>query len=1107
MMRIEIQLGIILTTCAAAMTSAAKTTLPRLESVSTNVPGGVSASLESPIEASGESRLVKTGEGTLTVPSRIGLPASVPVDVGAGTVVVGGGETMGEVVAPDVIRQSAAFWVASDTQMANFDTETQGEKECVSLWRDVRDTVASSTNYPFLVVHPDVVKGGQAKSFVPPYTRTVDGKRTVYFRGWGSRCAMQVRSAAGEKTSLDVGSVFFVTSVSNTWGYLLGDADDIGSYHIGGGYESGAISNTYYSARRDPAIRSARFYDNGERRDSQSGIVKAGMHIIEFHHPGNALAKSGNMMFGWSPDRVDREGGDDMMELIVFSSPLAEADRLAVLRYLAAKWSADRGRLLLRTAKGVSIDVAASGEVLASGEGVYRATANGVTFTTGKETFFGGLVDAQAGCTATNNSPALAFSIEDGETLNAERANEKLYGRMPFSLTEDAPAGTVVKTGTGAVRITELPQTVSKFEVRGGRVTLAPPMRTRARVPQTGANDIHATIPNANFESDDMSAWTMYGDKATRWRRKSGADTWISDHDTPDGDWVLVLKSSSAKEPWAAVTVTVPVTGHYELSFLGDGRQNWGVGKFSISFVRDAVTNTCDDVFVFAYASNIGYARHRLLTPELEAGEWTMRIAADVTGDSTSTFDDFKMKLVTEDLNLDGAWRIPNGGFENVLRGGFKSRSVNWGACSLTDFTMAASNMVASWSFTQGGDGTSGAPSVGLSHAAMSANGYGYFHNANLDRFGDSCMAFYSNGGTATSAAFTPPAGRYRLRFKSAFAGFDQRQWHGKSLNNNPVWEATVIVNGGEPQSLGTASGALSGFNTWGEVTLPAEFVVPEGASVAVSIRQTAEAGAGFLDDVELVPDNNLVADGGFENATWSDASAWQRSIPGLGDRANKNADSYVARWEYANQPQYFGYDMYEGGYCLKLWSMKEDAAWQDVGVPSNGLYRLTFHARTRVDSRFLSPTYNASYARNPIRVWMAQGGVTNEIGRTDVDYDEFRPYHYFWRAPAAGTYRLGFQSTLPAFEDRSTMIDGVSLTPVGEELVSDTPDLPRGMSLNIATGAQVALDFAGTVKLDALRIAGKSYTGTVDASTVPGVIFGQGRMEVKSKGFILTFR
>jgi len=1069
----------------------AKTTLPRLEPVSAYVASNETSALSVPLEAAGESRLVKTGEGTLTMPARSWTPGGPVVAVGAGTVLAEGtDDSADDSAATDFVRDNASLWLAADADHANFATETLDDEECVTCWRDVRDTDSAATNYPFAATLPAI----NAVSFVPPYVRTVDGLRSVYFRKFGSKCAMRMYNKSGAESSVSVGSVFFVTRAVDCWGFLLGGTLGNTTYHIGA-YNSGQLGYAYYSNSRNPNMRSSRFYDNGEPRDPTYDLVQKGMHLIEFHHL-SAAKGTFDSLFAHAATAARREGGDDVMELIVFNSSISETNRLGVLRYLAKKWNMPVGATF-HAASGTTVRLKPSSATTSfvSGSGTYRVEATGMTLSTGGDAFFGGEVDVDPGVSVVAYSPTLAFALGAGETLNVTSGQGSLYGRSTCTLAEGAPAGTAVKTGVGAVRLTRLAADVQKLDVQGGRVTLAAPVNPSTSVSATGTNDIYATIPNANFESDVMTAWRLAGDGCQRWSyRNPGSKSWVCPYDAPEGEWVLMLKSTSTKPSSASTTVSVPAKGRYALSFMGSGRTQYGIGVYFISFIRNGVTNTCDEVDVFWSKLASGYTFHRLLTPELEAGEWTMLIAGNATGDATSTFDDFKMKLITEDLNPDGAWRLPNGGFEDLERGGVKGLPDS----SLNNFTYSASNRVVSWSFTQGGSGVIDAPSVGITYPTMADVGSAYWHNPNLSRFGDKHLAFYSDGGTATSAAFTPPAGSWHLRFKSAFAGNQDdhsRFWHSTLLNNSPTWSATATVNGNEI-ALGTFR--KGGYTKWSDVTLPNAFTVQEGDSVVISIRQTDSAGAGYIDEVELVPANELVQDGGFENATWDGASVWKRDVQGV---ESSSIDSYVGRHQYSNMPQFFGYDWYEGNYCLKLWYKDDATAYQDVAIPSNGLYRLTFYARTRVDNR------GYGYSYNPIRVWMAKDGATNELGRTDVNYDVFRPFTYFWRAPAAGTYRLGFQSTLTNYFDHSTMIDGVSLMPVGDTLLSETPDVPETLEISVATGAELALDFPGTLKVERLRIAGRNYSGTVDASVAPDVLSGTGKIEIKQRGFMLIFR
>jgi hypothetical protein len=130
----------------------------------------------------------------------------------------------------------------------------------------------------------------------------------------------------------------------------------------------------------------------------------------------------------------------------------------------------------------------------------------------------------------------------------------------------------------------------------------------------------------------------------------------------------------------------------------------------------------------------------------------------------------------------------------------------------------------------------------------------------------------------------------------------------------------------------------------------------------------------------------------------------------------------------------------------------------------------------------------------------MAQGGVTNEICRAGVDCGEFRPYNYLWRAPAAGTYHLGFSPNNPVTSERVSMVDGVSLTPVADELLAEAPSAPKYLEIDVAEGAELALDFPGTLKIGRLRIAGRKYKGLVSAADLPECVSGQGSLLVEQK-------
>ena len=70
--------------------------------------------------------------------------------------------------------------------------------------------------------------------------------------------------------------------------------------------------------------------------------------------------------------------------------------------------------------------------------------------------------------------------------------------------------------------------------------------------------------------------------------------------------------------------------------------------------------------------------------------------------------------------------------------------------------------------------------------------------------------------------------------------------------------------------------------------------------------------------------------------------------------------------------------------------------------------------------------------------------------------------------------------------------------------------DLPEHLNIEVADGARLHLDFAGTNVVNSLRIAGKSYVGEVSLATRPELypaLSGPGTLMITPKGSLLIFR
>ena len=66
---------------------------------------------------------------------------------------------------------------------------------------------------------------------------------------------------------------------------------------------------------------------------------------------------------------------------------------------------------------------------------------------------------------------------------------------------------------------------------------------------------------------------------------------------------------------------------------------------------------------------------------------------------------------------------------------------------------------------------------------------------------------------------------------------------------------------------------------------------------------------------------------------------------------------------------------------------------------------------------------------------------------------------------------------------------------------------MPENLTVRVAAGAKLRLDFGGTLPVAGLRLGSRAVAGTVSAATHPEFISGPGALEVKPRGFYLYIR
>lgn len=458
---------------------------------------------------------------------------------------------------------------------------------------------------------------------------------------------------------------------------------------------------------------------------------------------------------------------------------------------------------------------------------------------------------------------ALNLALKGGDCLNARMSENG----TELIMTAASGPNTVRKTGNGYVRITSLPKNVERFEITGGGVTYAP-KGGRTEVAADSAA-ITVTIPNAGFEecTEGSGYLNIYGNSAHGWsgsstdgnsanvvfRRNNPEDYgWMCNYVAPEGNWVLGINGNGV----ASTTVTVPVAGEYDFSMMTCQRHMWGGGLFEVVLEKNGTTYPVAG-FEPHYAATWsdwqgelaasdgehlnGYLFSRYRTPYLQAGDYRLSIQARLVGGLTATIDDLKMTLASS-VTPDTVVKVPNGDFERLNSATYNCDKIPY---------LCLSNHPEGWTLNQNGNAIGREdnncfPDVGLSMPSTLRA-----WNPSLHIYGAHCLVFFENGGSATTADFTVPAGTYKLRHKMAGYPCPDNLISGTSLTAGQSYNASVKIGADEPIALGAASGAA--MNRWLTFTYGTEFTVPADTPIAVTIAATTANGSGFIDDVELV--------------------------------------------------------------------------------------------------------------------------------------------------------------------------------------------------------------------------------------------------------------
>ena len=1080
---------------------------------------------------SGESAVNKTGKGTWQVPVesiRQNEPFDIRVREGALKLTTGG--TAPTVAKPTEVLARAAFWIAAkgdDGERSAKLVVSNGTDGVTYLtrWCDERETdVESPTSYYMENDWGDPAYGSRQGTNV--VYMVTNGFPSVWFGGYNSGQMVHVKKNGANSSLTNIRDIFWVNGQYTRNTYAIGNCDKghIGVYN---NYnpEFGVVPNApiwkISQPWGGPCRTGLTFLDGAFVSVPCATLAPAGFHLYEVRSGSGSGARDAGFMDSLYTNGKygDRSGGDFFNELVVFTTPLTETERLQVSQWLMQKWGivpsvARAGAIAVADGASATLDVPSAGSfpvVSFTGTGTCVKEGAG-TLTLPDVSTFGGELRIDSGSVRAETTEDVSLALVSGKRLTAAPDNSGVL----LSSASGVASGTAAKGGAGLVRVQSVPDDVNTVSVEGGVLALA--------VPSSSASDYmpvsDPVVTNGDFEAT-ITAAGGYGQHVLSegaayngWWQKLYAG---NNNDAGGYMWneysytfqmARFLPSDNRQyidiqgnEVMIYTWVTLPRDGYYDLTFDCAARYN-----FASYMVSVQVGPSLDELTtVGRFKPFIGpFVRTTYRLPYARAGRYLIGFRNGTLAQAAGgTLIDNVSIAPTDEPVDESVWPIPNGDFELVADMQTKlDGNGNEQKGGYTFISYGTGNTASNWTFTC--TATTSDSSVGILTPGMQfALGQSYYAQG-ISKYGRVRLLFVTSDGSA-STTFRPPAGTWRLvgdvaNTPIAF-GSDGGTRYESAISQT---RATVTI-GGADTLLGDYVQNESAFNVFRRHTWPEAFTVDGETDVTLTLRQTYGDGHVMVDNLVLVPVNSdadeLVQDGSFEAASqgsWNTAltsTHWRSSANNVGQTY-----SYAYFCPYGYLPEHMGYTQYDGlRYVIICGSASIE---QTLTFPTAGVYRLTFHTATRQGN-------HAVNGHNPLKASLAAVGSseTNELCTVRADSFDFVRHSALFRVPAAGQYVLRIEGlTTAANSDRIARLDSVSVKKATDLAADAVPDVPEDTVIEVADGAKLRLDFPGTLKLDGLKYNGCSYSGTLTAENCPFVL-GPGSLEVTPKGTVILFR
>ena len=1090
---------------------AQKAVIGTYEIMTIDVPSDVT--WDKPVFVQGVLR--KTGAGKLTLPAeKLYGQGSVEVVEGELSVTATGAGSVA--VAEPAILNEAAMWLDANRHLAGADGAAATDR--AAMWYDVRETDWAtvggfSTNYIYAQGMANLAKDG----LLPACGTDGNGRKYIDFGGYQSGKYMVWRKPSGGKAWIPIANSFVAYSPNGSHGHYLGVATDKSedwNKRMYFAVNKGPESDSFFANDSHALYRHLRFghvFCNGVVVDPYDTIDKTATQLLEtesypvegyaeaFFNCRNYQASAGSGSAG------DRVGGGRLHEVLIFTNRISEIDRVLVEQYLLRKWVKSSGYAIppkFRIMRGATLTLDGRLETSVKSEGLLRRTGAAATsfdaVTTDVYAGIGGAVVLDAGATVSNKFGA-AIAPQDGKTYAVDDWNTVSVS--------DGTAGIIGKTGTGTLALAGLGSAATLAVSEGQAAIWA--VVTNAAVSLSGNcltdggfEGIYTGTTYQDYATDtSIGAWTVanYCSKgATRlcyktgwsplWKDKGSDPKYILG--TPEGSYYLLLKNGGGVKQ----TVALPKAGRYEVTMRTYPRSDLlKYVAFARLYMDDVLVGTAQSL-----AQQLDWECIRFETPWLEAGPHVFRMASEVTEDLAIAIDDVQLRWLDDTQSVAA---LKNGNFEDA----------DWVAGSAGILPDVTAQEAISFTIQT----NTALPSAFLT--GWTANGTVSLlrgHPYSKSKFaspmnGTGCIsAFLQTGASVRQTVTIPENGLYVLSAdvaNYATNGLGAANGLVPGTDSSANISDYAYTSGKIQLTLGETSETIS-FGDWSlrrkRMSLPVRLSQGDSVELAIVAPATTSSGRNniLVDDVRLerVTDN-LIANPGFEGGGDANAPAGWTVVANPLDKQILYAPNDV-------NVAFMGDEMVDGTHRARLHGGVHLA---QVLTLDPGLYRLSFWdvSRTRRD-REGAPWY-VNHGPSPICVTFVRGVTTNFCATVTPSSTctRFMRREFLVKVDETGEYTLGFEATASANDDMSSFIDAVCLAPVSDMPDTAVPSAAPDVSLEVAAGASLALDWPGVFKCGRLRCTGTSLAGDIVSAAAPDSLVGIGRLSVTPKGTIIVFR